>query len=103
MSFHNTSGYSGYSPHGYASSHASHHSSARAEGRGGGGAAHQGAAAHEDRSSILNSLDFQPIYEMDPSLADGHRAIYDREVQVCALSFSLSLSLRTAHYHPFTV
>ena len=30
--------------------------------------------------SILNSFDFSAIEEMDPSLADGHRVIYDREV-----------------------
>jgi hypothetical protein len=30
--------------------------------------------------SLLNSFDFSAIEEMDPSLADGHRVIYDREV-----------------------
>jgi hypothetical protein len=30
--------------------------------------------------SIMNSFDFSAIEEMDPSLADGHRIVYDREV-----------------------
>lgn len=36
----------------------------------------------EDRgeTSLLNSFDFSAIEEMDPSLADGHRLLYDREV-----------------------
>ena len=36
----------------------------------------------EDRgdASLLNSFDFSAIEEMDPSLADGHRVLYDREV-----------------------
>ena len=31
-------------------------------------------------SSILNEFDFSVIEQMDPSLADGHRLIFDREV-----------------------
>eukprot|EP01064_Diplonema_japonicum_P033719 TRINITY_DN672_c1_g6_i1.p1 TRINITY_DN672_c1_g6~~TRINITY_DN672_c1_g6_i1.p1 ORF type:complete len:292 (+),score=65.68 TRINITY_DN672_c1_g6_i1:101-877(+) len=38
-------------------------------------------AGEGEKSSLLGTLDFQPIYEMDPSLSDGHRAVYDREVQ----------------------
>ena len=34
----------------------------------------------EDSKSILNAFDFAAIDEMDPSLADGHRIVYDREV-----------------------
>lgn len=36
----------------------------------------------EDRGepNLLNSFDFSAIEEMDPSLADGHRVVYDREV-----------------------
>lgn len=36
----------------------------------------------EDRGepNLLNSFDFSAIEEMDPSLSDGHRVIYDREV-----------------------
>ena len=34
----------------------------------------------EDSKSILNAFDFHAIDEMDPSLADGHRIVYDREV-----------------------
>ena len=39
-------------------------------------------AMQEDRgeTSLLNSFDFSAIEEMDPSLADGHRLLYDREV-----------------------
>eukprot|EP01061_Rhynchopus_euleeides_P032027 TRINITY_DN5308_c0_g1_i1.p1 TRINITY_DN5308_c0_g1~~TRINITY_DN5308_c0_g1_i1.p1 ORF type:complete len:258 (+),score=55.14 TRINITY_DN5308_c0_g1_i1:271-1044(+) len=68
-------GYSGYSPHGYASQ--AQHSQVRDR------TAHDRSHHDQthDRSSIMGNLDFQPIYEMDPSLADGHRAIYDREVQ----------------------
>jgi len=36
--------------------------------------------ATQDEASLLNSFDFSAIEEMDPSLADGHRVIYDREV-----------------------
>lgn len=40
------------------------------------------AMQQEDRGdgSLLNSFDFSAIEEMDPSLADGHRVLYDREV-----------------------
>eukprot|EP00638_Chattonella_subsalsa_P005567 CAMPEP_0117755376 /NCGR_PEP_ID=MMETSP0947-20121206/13413_1 /TAXON_ID=44440 /ORGANISM="Chattonella subsalsa, Strain CCMP2191" /LENGTH=227 /DNA_ID=CAMNT_0005574695 /DNA_START=237 /DNA_END=920 /DNA_ORIENTATION=- len=31
-------------------------------------------------ADIMQSLDFSSIEEMDPSIADGHRIIYDREV-----------------------
>jgi hypothetical protein len=34
----------------------------------------------DDSKSILNAFDFHAIDEMDPSLADGHRIVYDREV-----------------------
>ena len=34
----------------------------------------------DDSKSILNAFDFGAIDEMDPSLADGHRIVYDREV-----------------------
>ena len=34
----------------------------------------------DDSKSILNAFDFHAIDEMDPSLADGHRILYDREV-----------------------
>jgi len=30
--------------------------------------------------SLLNTFDFSAIEEMDPSVADGHRVVYDREV-----------------------
>ena len=36
--------------------------------------------SREDSKSILNAFDFHAIDEMDPSLADGHRIVYDREV-----------------------
>mmetsp|Transcript_22701 Transcript_22701/g.20180 ORF Transcript_22701/g.20180 Transcript_22701/m.20180 type:complete len:230 (+) Transcript_22701:17-706(+) len=36
--------------------------------------------SRDDSKSILNAFDFHAIDEMDPSLADGHRVIYDREV-----------------------
>lgn len=36
--------------------------------------------ASQEDASLLNSFDFSAIEEMDPSLADGHRVIYDREV-----------------------
>ena len=36
--------------------------------------------AMHDEASLLNSFDFSAIEEMDPSLADGHRVLYDREV-----------------------
>lgn len=40
------------------------------------------ATQQEERgdASLLNSFDFSAIEEMDPSLADGHRVLYDREV-----------------------
>lgn len=34
----------------------------------------------KDESNILNTFDFSGIEELDPSLGDGHRLIYDREV-----------------------
>ena len=34
----------------------------------------------KDESNILNTFDFSGIEELDPSLAEGHRLIYDREV-----------------------
>lgn len=34
----------------------------------------------ERGASVLNSFDFAGIEELDPSLADGHRIIYEREV-----------------------
>ena len=34
----------------------------------------------KDESNILNIFDFTGIEELDPSLSDGHRLIYDREV-----------------------
>jgi hypothetical protein len=36
--------------------------------------------AAQEETSLLNSIDFSAIEEMDPSLADGHRILYDREV-----------------------
>lgn len=35
---------------------------------------------NESNASLLNAFDFRAIDEMDPSLADGHRLIYEREV-----------------------
>ncbi len=34
----------------------------------------------ESNASILNAFDFRAIDEMDPSLAEGHKLIYEREV-----------------------
>ena len=34
----------------------------------------------DSNTSLLNAFDFRAIDEMDPSLADGHKLIYDREV-----------------------
>lgn len=34
----------------------------------------------KDESNVLNTFDFSNIEELDPSLAEGHRLIYDREV-----------------------
>jgi hypothetical protein len=34
----------------------------------------------DDQPPLLNSFDFSAIEEMDPSLADGHKVLYDREV-----------------------
>eukprot|EP00756_Hemistasia_phaeocysticola_P065307 Hpha_TRINITY_DN8469_c0_g1::TRINITY_DN8469_c0_g1_i1::g.34668::m.34668 len=64
-------GYASYTRH--SSHHPDHHQSRDHRDHSGVGAA--GAA-----SDLLGSIDFQPIYEMDPSLADGHREIYNREV-----------------------
>jgi len=33
-------------------------------------------------ASFLDAFDFSSIEEMDPSLAEGHRVVYDREVPV---------------------
>jgi len=46
---------------------------------------HRGSTGFDERSvqstaSFLDSFDFTAIEEMDPSLAEGHRAVYDREV-----------------------
>lgn len=35
---------------------------------------------NKSEASLLNSFDFSAIEEMDPSLADGHHVLYDREV-----------------------
>ena len=35
---------------------------------------------NESNASLLNAFDFRAIDEMDPSLADGHRMLYEREV-----------------------
>ncbi len=40
----------------------------------------QPAKGPEGDVSILNTFDFAAIEEMDPSLADGYKVIYDREV-----------------------
>jgi hypothetical protein len=37
------------------------------------------ASAHKEQS-VLNAFDFSQINEMDPSMVDGHRIYYDREV-----------------------
>ena len=34
----------------------------------------------KDENTILGSFDFSSIEELDPSLAEGHRLVYDREV-----------------------
>jgi len=34
----------------------------------------------EDGNTILGSFDFTSIEELDPSLSEGHRLVYDREV-----------------------
>ena len=31
------------------------------------------------QQSVLNAFDFSAIDEMDPSLAEGHQVLYDRE------------------------
>eukprot|EP00992_Anisonema_acinus_P004538 TRINITY_DN1595_c0_g1_i1.p1 TRINITY_DN1595_c0_g1~~TRINITY_DN1595_c0_g1_i1.p1 ORF type:complete len:243 (+),score=22.18 TRINITY_DN1595_c0_g1_i1:39-767(+) len=43
-------------------------------------ASHQGTANEAGNYSLMSSLDFRAIDEMDPSLAEGHRVMYDREV-----------------------
>jgi len=65
-------GYASYARQ--SSHHADHHQSRDRDHSGIGG------PAASDRASLMGSIDFQPIYEMDPSLADGHREIYNREV-----------------------
>eukprot|EP00668_Euglena_longa_P001071 GGOE01001279.1.p1 GENE.GGOE01001279.1~~GGOE01001279.1.p1 ORF type:complete len:234 (+),score=51.81 GGOE01001279.1:96-797(+) len=40
----------------------------------------QGEFNLQNAQSAMMPLDFKPIDEMDPSLADGYRIIYDREV-----------------------
>eukprot|EP01062_Namystynia_karyoxenos_P077154 TRINITY_DN7710_c0_g1_i1.p1 TRINITY_DN7710_c0_g1~~TRINITY_DN7710_c0_g1_i1.p1 ORF type:complete len:288 (+),score=119.60 TRINITY_DN7710_c0_g1_i1:83-865(+) len=67
-------GYASQSGYGYAS----HHSGAPVQQRQPVDQSASGALS--DRGSLLGSMDFQPIYDMDPSLADGHREIYNREV-----------------------
>jgi hypothetical protein len=34
----------------------------------------------KEENTILGSFDFSAIEELDPSLAEGHRLVYDREV-----------------------
>ena len=34
----------------------------------------------EDGITVIGNLDFSQIEELDPSLADGHRMIYERQV-----------------------
>ncbi|CAI2379546.1 unnamed protein product [Moneuplotes crassus] len=36
--------------------------------------------SRDDSKSVLNAFDFQAIDEMDPSLSEGHRIVYEREV-----------------------
>eukprot|EP00747_Dinoflagellata_sp_TGD_P167990 gnl/TRDRNA2_/TRDRNA2_193421_c0_seq1.p1 gnl/TRDRNA2_/TRDRNA2_193421_c0~~gnl/TRDRNA2_/TRDRNA2_193421_c0_seq1.p1 ORF type:complete len:253 (-),score=65.82 gnl/TRDRNA2_/TRDRNA2_193421_c0_seq1:59-817(-) len=60
---------------------------ASVDGRGGAGASMQmmrSSASLEEKSvqsnaSFLDAFDFTAIEEMDPSLAEGHRVVYDRE------------------------
>jgi hypothetical protein len=35
---------------------------------------------HNQSQSVLNAFDFSQINEMDPSMMDGHKIVYDREV-----------------------
>eukprot|EP01027_Heterolobosea_sp_BB2_P002876 GEZU01004317.1.p1 GENE.GEZU01004317.1~~GEZU01004317.1.p1 ORF type:complete len:107 (-),score=4.39 GEZU01004317.1:27-347(-) len=35
---------------------------------------------HSGSSSLLSTLDFRSLEEMDPSIADGHRLVFDKEV-----------------------
>jgi hypothetical protein len=34
----------------------------------------------DENNTVLGSFDFSAIEELDPSLAEGHRLVYDREV-----------------------
>jgi hypothetical protein len=34
----------------------------------------------DEPNSLLGNLDFNPIEELDPSLSEGHKLSYDREV-----------------------
>ena len=34
----------------------------------------------KDENTVLNNFDFTEIEEKDPSLSEGHRLMYDREV-----------------------
>jgi len=35
---------------------------------------------HTQSQSVLNAFDFSQINEMDPSMMEGHKIVYDREV-----------------------
>ena len=45
------------------------------------------------------ALDFSAIEEMDPSLADGYRIIYAREVQHASHHIIFLMSLSHTHAH----
>lgn len=38
-----------------------------------------GGGQNSQNQSVLNAFDFTAIDEMDPSLAEGHNVLYDRE------------------------
>ncbi len=38
------------------------------------------AIKNQEGSNLLGNFDFSGIEELDPSLAEGHRLVYDREV-----------------------
>ena len=38
-----------------------------------------GNEGHMSQQSVLNAFDFSAIEEMDPSLAEGHTVVFDRE------------------------
>mmetsp|Transcript_113843 Transcript_113843/g.327128 ORF Transcript_113843/g.327128 Transcript_113843/m.327128 type:complete len:251 (-) Transcript_113843:5-757(-) len=48
--------------------------------RGTGGGLPEEASVASSTASFLDAFDFSAIEEMDPSLAEGHRVLYDREV-----------------------